>query len=170
MSLSTNVQSLATRTATECKAIRTLLNGNAADLSALTTAAKSNLVAAVNELKAEIDSIDPGALINDATTGATTTWSSSKISAQLTASLNGVLGGAPAALDTLNELAAAIGDDANFASTVTTALGNRVRVDAAQAFTGAQQAQARSNIGAVATTDVGDTATDFVATFNAGLA
>jgi hypothetical protein len=32
---------------------------------------------------------------------------------------------APAALDTLNELAAALGDDANFATTVTTALGNK---------------------------------------------
>jgi hypothetical protein len=32
---------------------------------------------------------------------------------------------APAALDTLNELAAALGDDANFATTVTTALSNK---------------------------------------------
>ena len=32
---------------------------------------------------------------------------------------------APATLDTLNELAAALGDDANFATTVTTALGNK---------------------------------------------
>jgi hypothetical protein len=36
--------------------------------------------------------------------------------------------GVPAALDTLDELAAALGDDANFAATVTTALGNRVLV------------------------------------------
>lgn len=33
---------------------------------------------------------------------------------------------APAALDTLNELAAALGDDANFSSTVTLAIGNKV--------------------------------------------
>lgn len=32
---------------------------------------------------------------------------------------------APAALDTLNELAAALGDDANFAATVTTALAGK---------------------------------------------
>lgn len=36
-----------------------------------------------------------------------------------------LVAGAPGALDTLDELAAALGDDANFASTVTTALGNR---------------------------------------------
>lgn len=44
-----------------------------------------------------------------------------------------LIDGAPAALDTLNELAAALNDDENFAATVTTALGNRVllRVDTA---------------------------------------
>lgn len=39
--------------------------------------------------------------------------------------VNELIDGAPAALDTLNELAAAINDDASFASTVTTALGNK---------------------------------------------
>lgn len=37
-----------------------------------------------------------------------------------------IIASAPAALDTLNELAAALGDDANFAATITTALGNKV--------------------------------------------
>jgi hypothetical protein len=36
-----------------------------------------------------------------------------------------IVDAAPAALDTLNELAAAIGDDANFAGTVTTALSGK---------------------------------------------
>ena len=82
MSLSTNLQTLATRVATECKSIRTLTNGNAADLSALTTSTKTNLVAALNELKAELDSVasSGGATINDASTTSTTqTWSVSKI-------------------------------------------------------------------------------------------
>ena len=39
-----------------------------------------------------------------------------------------VVDSAPAALDTLNELAAALGDDANFSTTMTTALGNRLQV------------------------------------------
>jgi len=80
-----------------------------------------------------------------------------------------VVGSAPAALDTLQELSAALGGDANFAGTVTTALSNRVAVDAAQVFTGTQQTQARSNIGAVAAADIGNTETDFVAIFNAAL-
>lgn len=54
---------------------------------------------------------------------------------------------APAALDTLNELAAAIGNDANYAATVTTALAARLRVDAAQSLTEPQAAQGRANLG-----------------------
>lgn len=44
---------------------------------------------------------------------------------QLDQLIEDVVDGAPGALDTLNELAAALGDDANFAATVTTALNNR---------------------------------------------
>jgi hypothetical protein len=64
----------------------------------------------------------------------------------------GVVDSAPAALDTLNELAAALGDDANFSTTTSTALGNRLRVDtAAQGLTGTQQANAITNLGITAT-------------------
>jgi len=40
--------------------------------------------------------------------------------------LGNLIDGAPTALDTLNELAAAINDDSSFASTITTALGNKL--------------------------------------------
>lgn len=163
------VRDLTTRVSTECKSLRTLLNGNQANLSALTTTQKGNLVAAINELKTLIDAVPDAVLINDAGTSSSEVWSSAKVSSELTAQLNAVLSGAPAALNTLDEIAAAIGDDANFAASVTAALGNRVRVDAAQGLTGPQQAQARANIGAVASTDVGPTDTDYVAIFNAGL-
>ncbi len=43
--------------------------------------------------------------------------------AAVTTAINAVIAAAPGALDTLDELAAALGDDANFAATVTTALG-----------------------------------------------
>jgi hypothetical protein len=62
--------------------------------------------------------------------------------------LAGLVDSAPEALNTLNELAAALGDDANFATTTSTALGNRLRVDtAAQGLTGTQQSNARTNLG-----------------------
>ncbi len=68
--------------------------------------------------------------------------------ADITAAINALVAAAPGALDTLNELATALGNDPDFATTVSVALGNRVRGDAAQAFSAAQKGQARANIGA----------------------
>lgn len=45
---------------------------------------------------------------------------------ELTAAVNALLAGAPGALDTLNELATALGNDASFATTVTNALAGKV--------------------------------------------
>jgi hypothetical protein len=59
-----------------------------------------------------------------------------------------VIDSAPGALDTLNELAAALGDDANYASTTTTALSNRLRIDTnAQGLTSTQKSNAITNLG-----------------------
>lgn len=171
MSLETNLKNLTTRMATEAKALRTLVNGNAGDLSALSTAAKGNLVAALNELRAALVALPaPGSIINDASSATGTTWSSDKIAGEITTALSALTQGAPGALDTLDELAAALGDDANFAGTITTALANRLRVDAAQALTPAQKAQGLANLGGIAAADVGDVTTNFVALFEAGLA
>ena len=65
MSLATNLQNFATRVATEAKALRTLVNGNASDLSALTTTNKANLVAAINEVAGEVDTIQSGGIATD---------------------------------------------------------------------------------------------------------
>ena len=58
---------------------------------------------------------------------------------------------APTALDTLNELAAALGDDASFSTTITTALGKRLRFDASQTLTSGEITQALTNLGITAT-------------------
>lgn len=167
VALVTRVTDLAVRVATEFKALRTLINGNAADLTALSTTAKGNLVLALNELKTTIDSVAAagGATINDASSASTVqTWSITKISSEITAALNALTTGAPTALNTLDELAAALGDDANFASTITTALGNRLRTDVAnQGLTVTQQNNAGANLG------IGNPDTDFVTTFNTNL-
>ena len=162
MSLASRLSDLATRIATECKALRTLINGNATDLSALSTTAKSNLVVAINELKTAVDAAG-GAAINDATTATNSTWSSSKMTAEISSAVAALVNGASATLDTLNELAVALGNDANFSATVTSALANRLRVDAAQTLNAAQQLQACSNLG------IGDPDTNFVTVFNTGL-
>lgn len=171
MSTASRVNDLALATATRDKLILTLISGNVTNLSALTTTDKTNLVAALNEIKAIAEAAggSGGVDINDAATNTTQTWSSSKISSDIAAAVAALVGGAPGALDTLNELAEALADDAAFSATVTTALANRVRFDAAQTLTSPQQTQARANIGAASAAGVGDTETDFVATFNAGL-
>lgn len=105
-----------------------------------------------------------GVTINDAATNTTQTWSSQKSTDYVAAAIAAVINSAPTALDTLDELAAALGDDANFASTITTALSNRLRFDAAQTLTSPQKAQALTNLGIVAST------VDFAANFNTAIA
>lgn len=161
--LQARITDLATRMATECKSLRTLVNANGADLSALTTTQKASLVGAINELKTAIDNAGSSITISDSTSSTTKVWSSSKVAAEITAAKNALTNGAAAALDTLSELAAALGNDANFASTVTTALGYRLRFDAAQTLTAGQKTQACVNLG------IGEPDTDFVTTFNSGL-
>jgi hypothetical protein len=70
------------------------------------------------------------------------------ITSAINAAINALIAAAPGALDTLNELAAALGDDANFAATINAALGNRLRIDTAQGLTVAQRLQAKNNIDA----------------------
>ncbi|KAB2689651.1 hypothetical protein [Brucella tritici] len=71
------------------------------------------------------------------------------------AAIDSVVNGSGAALDTLKELADALGNDPQFATTVGNALGNRVRVDAAQGLNQAQQTQGRANIAALGSSDRG---------------
>ena len=141
-------------------------------LSALATTAKASLVAAVNELTTAVDaaagsgvSIDDGA--GDGATGVT--WSADKIfdaiEAAKTAVKNDLTAGAAAALDTLSELAAALNNDPAFAATIAAEIANRVRFDAAQTLTAAQQTQARANIGAQSAAAIGDTDHDYVADY-----
>ena len=189
--LVTRVQDLATRISTECKSIRTLTNGNAVDNSALLTTAKANLVAAINELKTGLDGLAGSTQINDSTSGTTTTYSSSKIETRISAAIAALVNGAPAALDTLAELATQLGNDATALDNLMAAVGNRVRFDAPQTLSGPQIVQALANIGAaavshvhaiadvtglqaaldakIASSAIGNPDTDFVATFNTGL-
>ena len=67
------------------------------------------------------------------------------------------------------ELQQALQNDQTGIAALTAAIDKRVRFDAAQTLTVPEQTQARSNIGAVAAADIGDTNTDFVAIFNAAL-
>ncbi len=80
--------------------------------------------------------------------------------AYVTTAVTNLIGGAPGALDTLNELAEAIGDDASYAATITTALGTKVATSSAQAL--ATSANAMTISGSVITLNRGDGTTDTV--------
>ncbi len=85
---------------------------------------------------------------NMASNSATAAASQQSIKAYVDAEVSGLVDSAPSALNTLNELAAALGDDASFSSTVSTSLGNRLRVDVNnQGLNGTQQGNARTNLG-----------------------
>ena len=65
--------------------------------------------------------------------------------------ISNLVNGAPTALDTLNELAAALNDDAAFSTTVTTALGNRLQFDQSQTISASQRTQLLTNLGITST-------------------
>lgn len=60
--INTELAELAARAGQESRALRTLINGNLVDLSTLTTTAKGNLVAAINELVTDIGTIEAGGI------------------------------------------------------------------------------------------------------------
>lgn len=159
MSLATQIVALAQAIGADIKDLRT----KQGDLTSLTTTAKGTLVAAINELKTAL--AGAGAAINDTVgNGATTvTWSADKIFDTIEAAKVAVkadlTNGAAAALDTLNELAAALGNDPSFAATIATELGNRLRFDAAQVLTTPQKLQACTNLG------IGDPEHNFAAAY-----
>jgi hypothetical protein len=176
--LTQRISDLATRIASECKSIRTLINGNAADNSALITTAKANLVAAINEVKSQANSLaaSGGATINDsATASATQTYSIDKIRTEINstaqATKDAILGGAGAAYDTLKELQDLLTGEAQQITDIMTALGNRVRTDtASQGLTTVQKGNARTNIDAYGSVELGNPDTDLASVFTTGLA
>ncbi|PAT39905.1 hypothetical protein AAHN93_14705 [Vandammella animalimorsus] len=144
------------------------------DLSALPTTAKASLVAALTELHTAMQQLSAsagaGAQIDDSASAGVMdkTWSANKLVAAIDeaklAVKNELTNGAGAALDTLNELATALNNDANFAQTIAADIANRARYDQAQVLSQEQQKQVCANIG------VGDPTHDYVADYNAAKA
>lgn len=143
MSLQTRLSDLITSIGTDYKQLRTWITGsNTGTLATLTTTDKSSLVAAINEVDAQSTSapdasetvkgiVELATLAEVATgTDALRAVTAAGVRQERTALKEEILGaGVPGALDTLDELAAALGDDANFASTVTTSLSNKQPLD-----------------------------------------
>lgn len=131
------------------------------NLANLTTTEKTSLVAAINELKAGLNSVDLTALINDAAGAGVVdkTWSADKITSALSTLKSEIIAGAPAAYDTLKEIADYLAANDGTLNALLTAINNRVRYDAAQDLTDEQKLQACTNIG------VGNPEVDLVAAY-----
>ena len=88
--------------------------------------------------------------------------------------ISNLVDSSPAALNTLNELAAALGDDANFSTTVTNSIATKLNSSAVSTFgltliDDADAAAARTTLGAAATshTQASSTITDFASAASA---
>jgi hypothetical protein len=183
LSLQTRLSDLITAIGTDYKQLRTWITGsNTGTLATLTTTAKADLIAAINEVNAKpsggstvVDAsetekgiIELATLVEVATgTDVLRAVTPAGARQERIALKDEIFGaGVPAALDTLGELAAALGDDANFAATTAAALANRVRVDTAlQALTTLQQDNARTNIVSAGSVEMGNPETDLVALY-----
>jgi hypothetical protein len=80
-------------------------------------------------------------------TGLVTALAGKATSTDITNAINALINGAPAALDTLKELADRFAIEDSDQAVLTAALALRLRVDVAQSLTSGQQAQGRANLG-----------------------
>ena len=119
--------------------------------STLTTTNKGNVVDAINEVKSTVDNLDLG--LNETTvTNIATQKAKEEVSK--------VVGGAPAAFDTLKELADAFQDGSSITQSVVDGLNNRLRFDEVQMLDATQKLQACNNLG------IGNPDTDLLAVYN----
>jgi hypothetical protein len=93
------------------------LSGTLEDYIPLNTKSQPGGVAALDSYGKVPDSQIPAGIARD-----------SEVSSSITAAINNLVDGAPGALDTLNELAAAINDDSNYATTLTSALATKANL------------------------------------------
>jgi len=156
------------------------LNGNAADLTGLSTSAKNNLVAAINEVlgiaqaaansgytDGQADSRVQAAK-GSLTTAASDKWASTAdLIAELanvqanavTAAVNQITDGAGDAYNTLKEIQTDLEGDQTVLDNLMAAVSKRVAVDQVQSFSAAEKLQGCENLG------IGDPTTDFLTAY-----
>jgi hypothetical protein len=127
----------------------------------LTTSAKGTLVDALNEVNT---------IAKNAAGGGPATPIDEVATQKSNDLFARVSGGSSEALDSFKELADQLAADRSGAAGMTAAIAEKVSFNTAQTLTSAQQLQARQNIGAVASADIGDIATaDFVGAFRTAM-
>ena len=164
---------LITQLGTDDKARRTSIANltiSIGTLTGLSTTAKGNLVAAINEIFL-IASAATGVINDTLSASANKTYSIDKIKAEIAGLKTELLGGIPAAtLDTIKEISDAILSDQTGTVVIVNAIGNRVSYTSADSKTATEKAQARANIDAYGVVELGNPDTDLVALYTAAKA
>jgi hypothetical protein len=111
---SSNLSALETATGD----LNTRVNSNDSDITSL------NSATGVLNTATGVLSTATGLLVPKSETGSFLT--SGQIDTNINTAVSNLVDSAPSTLDTLNELAASLGDDANFSTSITTSLGNKV--------------------------------------------
>tara|TARA_B100000497_G_C7667259_1_gene402357 strand:+ start:49 stop:693 length:645 start_codon:yes stop_codon:yes gene_type:complete len=118
--------------------------------SMFTTATHTNITATYDDAAGTL-ALAAAASYGDSDVG---TYLSSNGFATQSTIVAAITDSAPATLDTLNELAAALGDDANFATTTTNSLAAKAPL-AGPTFTGTVTLPSTTSIGDVSSTEIG---------------
>lgn len=125
------------------------------NLATLNTTSKTSLVAAINEV---FSLTSGGSVIDDnaASNSTAKTYSANKVTALLAQVKSEIIGGASSAYDTLIELQNLLQTDQTAISGLLTAVGKRVAADQAQSFSTGEKLQARQNIDAYGSVEIGN--------------
>lgn len=127
-----------------------LINNKIGDVAALTTTDKTSLVSAVNEVKSNLSNLDLG--VDEVAVGTIAT-------AKAKEEIDKIVAGAPAAFDTLKELADAVQSGSTTAQAVATKLNTRLSFGETQTLTAQQKLMAGNNLG------IGDVTVNLLAVY-----
>lgn len=155
----------------DAAAARTAIGAGTSSLAIGTTAATAkagNYVPTWTEVSAKPAVIAAGAT-DVAARSAIGVPSTSEMNSAISTAVNNLIDGAPVAFDTLKEISDYLAANDTAVGGLTSALANRVRVDAAQTFTEPQKLQGRNNLDVYSKTEIGNPETNLVSVFEAAL-
>lgn len=155
----------------DAAAARTAIGAGTSSLAIGTTASTAkagNYVPTWTEVSAKPAVIAAGATAV-AARSAIEVSSTAEMNNAISTAVNNLIDGAPVAFDTLKEISDYLSANDTAVGGLTSALANRVRVDASQSFTEPQKTQARSNIDVYSKTEIGNPETNLVSVFEAAL-
>lgn len=155
----------------DAAAARTAIGAGTSSLvigTSASTAKAGNYVPTWTEVSAKPAVIAAGATAV-AARSAIEVSSTAEMNNAISTAVNNLIDGAPVAFDTLKEISDYLATNDTAVGGLTSALANRVRVDAAQSFTEPEKLQGRNNLDVYSKTEIGNPETNLVSVFEAAL-